>query len=106
MSAGAANVALSETGDPCIAFLVVRPPRSGDVDTVRAYLYGHSYLLEEVSRGYGPVVIVAVVVAPTRDVDYLAGYQSDRLRSGGMRVQVCATWTQAWNHAFAAADTE
>ena len=86
-------------GDRSMVFLVVRPARGADEDTVKAYLYAHSHVLTIENQGWGPVLLV--VVADLERAGYLADYQADRLRSGNHRVQRCETYTKAWNYAAA-----
>jgi len=62
---------------------------------VKAYLYGHSHVLDVASEGYGQVLTVVVASSQPAGVEFLATYQADRLRSGGHRVQRAETLAQA-----------
>ena len=91
MSTPADAVDTVTTGDPALRFLVIRPARGGNADTVRAYLYGHAHVFLELNQGWGPVLLVCVAADP-KTVQYLTQYQVDRLRSGSHRVEEFPTF--------------
>jgi len=79
-------------------WLVVDGALRDNPESVKRYLYGGNYLLE--SKGgstlSGPRWTHLVLVTDRRgDAERAAETQADRLRSGLMRVWVCATLSEA-----------
>ena len=77
-------------GDPGVRWLVVR---GGERNRVERYLYASASLFST-ENGPQPTHLV-VVASPRGNVDYLADYQAERLRSGLMGAIVYETFAEA-----------